>query len=428
MSKKITEDAAFWLYSLGWKLLIPALRRSHRLSEGFDQRIFRKHLPPASDIWLQAASVGEAFLAWELLKNFPPGRPLNILVTTNTRQGMEILQCAIDDLALNNRGHTANAAYFPFDKPEIMQTAVRQVRPKVMILLESEMWPSHLWALKRQGIKILVINGRMTARSLKRYLLWPSFWYGLRPDKILAISASDANRFSKLFGPERVGVMSNIKFDRLNPGSQMSVDKNPLRSIILPGTKLVVLGSVRRQEEQPVKKIIIEILDRHPQVIIGLFPRHVERVKPWISILNKHRIPWQLRSKTDTAVPEGSVIVWDTFGELATAYKLSGAAFVGGTLKPLGGQNFLEALTNGVRTVIGPFWENFAWVGSEIVTEGLLKVASDWKEVVKYLDEELNNPGSREDLRDSAWRYTQDRQGGTAIACRLITEFLNQRP
>lgn len=415
-----------WLYNLGWGLVIPALRLNRRLRAGCAQRVFQRHLPPAADIWLQAASVGESYLAWELLKHLLPGRPIQILATTNTSQGLEILQRAIDAVTPNSRGLSANAAYFPFDKPAIMQKAVGHIRPKLMILLESEMWPAHLAALKKKGIKTLVINGRMTARSLKRYLLWRSFWHGLGPEKILAVSRSDADRFAKLFGPERVSVMPNIKFDRLDPDASLSDGTNPLQATILPGTKLLVLGSVRRQEEQPVEKIIIEILGRHPQLIIGLFPRHVERIKAWISILNKHRIPWQLRSKTQTAVPEGSVLVWDTFGELANAYKLSEAVFVGGTLRPLGGQNFLEPLSNGVRPVIGPFWENFAWVGSEIVQQGLLKVAGDWKEVVEYLDEELNHPGSREDLRDAARLYMRDRQGGTAIACRVITEFLNQ--
>jgi 3-deoxy-D-manno-octulosonic-acid transferase len=306
-----------------------------------------------------------------------------------------------------------------------MKKAVDRIHPKLMILLESAMWPAHLSALKKNGIKTIVINGRMTARSLKRYLLWPTVWYGLRPEKILAISESDADRFARLFGPERVRVMPNIKFDRLDPYASVPDHKNPLRSIILPETKLLVFGSVRQQEEPQVEKIIIEMLGLHPQLVIGLFPRHAERVKTWISILNQHQLPWKLRSKTETAVPAGSVIVWDTFGELANAYKLSGAAFVGGTLRPLGGQNFLEPLTHGVRPVIGPFWENFDWVGSEIVQQGLVKVAADWKEVVKYLDEELTEPHAREDVRDAAQRYMQDRQGGTAMACRLITEFLN---
>ena len=420
-----TQNAAMWLYNLGWVLVIHALRLNRRLREGYAQRAFQRHLPPAADIWLQAASVGESYLAWELLKNLQPARPVHILATTNTSQGMEILQRAIDDVIPNNKGLSARAAYFPFDKPTIMKKAVGHIRPKLMILLESVMWPAHLSALKRNGIKTLVINGRMTARSLKRYLWWPSVWHGLRPEKILAISDSDADRFARLFGSERVRVMPNIKFDWLDPDVSLFDHKNPLRSIIFPETKLLVFGSVRQQEESQVEKIIIEILGLHPQLVIGLFPRHVERVKTWISILNQHQLPWKLRSQTETAVPGGSVIVWDTFGELANAYKLSGAAFVGGTLRPLGGQNFLEPLTHGVRPVIGPFWENFAWVGSEIVQQGLVRVAAHWKEVVKFLDEELTEPDTREEVLDAALRYMQGRQGGTARACRLITKFLN---
>ena len=119
------------------------------------------------------------------------------------------------------------------------------------------------------------------------------------------------------------------------------------------------------------------------------------------------------------------MILWDTFGELTLAYELSKAAFVGGSLAPLGGQNFLEALTCGVIPVIGPSWENFAWVGREIVEQGIVRNAADWKEVADILVEAVKKSPSHEKVREAALRYVKDRQGGTTCACRLIAEFLN---
>ena len=103
-------------------------------------------------------------------------------------------------------------------------------------------------------------------------------------------------------------------------------------------------------------------------------------------------IPWSLRSQTEHLVSQGTVILWDTFGELSLAYKISRAAFVGGSLAPLGGQNFLEVIIYGVVPVIGPSWENFAWIGSEIVEKGLVRIAADWREVVSILTEDLKKP------------------------------------
>jgi 3-deoxy-D-manno-octulosonic-acid transferase len=186
-----------------------------------------------------------------------------------------------------------------------------------------------------------------------------------------------------------------------------------------------VLGSVRREEEPVVKRIIVDIHRRRPKTIIGLFPRHMHRIKYWKKALERLTIPWTLRSKTEEHVPYGTVILWDTFGELALAYQLSNAAFVGGSLAPLGGQNFLEALTCGVVPVIGPSWENFAWVGQEIVEQGLVRSVADWKEVADALVHGMKRSLPHEKVRQAALRYVKDRQGGTIRACRLVAEFLN---
>ena len=424
MSNNLVKKAAFWLYDVGWGLAIPALRLNHRLAEGFEQRTLQ-HEVQAADLWIQAASAGESYLAWALLKNLRPARPVRVMITSNTSQGMEILERAIDDITPNDRGVRACAAYFPFDRPAIMERAVRTIRPKIMVLLESEMWPGLLAALKKYGCKTIIINGRITAKSLTRYLAWPSLWHTLRPDKILAVSENDAKRFATLFGGEHVDVMPNMKFDRFGRTEAVPRPRNPLAKILRPGTPLLVLGSVRREEEPVVEKIILDIQRRRPKAVIGLFPRHMHRIKYWKKALERLAIPWRLRSKTEDHVPFGTVVLWDTFGELPLAYELSRAAFVGGSLAPLGGQNFLEALTSGVVPVIGPSWENFAWVGREIVEQGLVRNATDWKEVADILVEAVKKSPSHEQVREAALGYVKDRQGGTTRACRLIAEFLN---
>jgi 3-deoxy-D-manno-octulosonic-acid transferase len=421
---KILEKAAFSLYGLAWGLGIPLLRLNRRLAEGYNLRRFK--IPPApADIWIQAASVGESLLAHEILKRLNPGRSVHVLVSTNTRQGMEILHKAIEDITPNDRNLTAAATYFPFDKPGVMQQAVTHIRPRVMILLESEMWPAHLAALKKAGCPVLVVNGRMTARSLKGYLRWPSLWYRLGPNKILAISDKDAQRFGRLFGPERVMFMSNIKFDRLDLAAQPSGKINPLSSLVSDDSKMAVFGSVRRQEEDHVQKILLEIRQRHPTVIIGLFPRHFQRLNAWTAFLNLHKIPWCLRSAIDQSVTPGTVILWDTYGELAQAYQLAVAAFVGGGLVPLRGQNFLEPLTSGIRPVIGPSWEDFHWVGTEIIESGLVRIAKNWQEVVDLLANDIAQPSAPKTVRETAYRYLKDRQGGTDMVCRVIEEYVD---
>jgi 3-deoxy-D-manno-octulosonic-acid transferase len=415
---------AFWFYNLGWKIAIPLLRKNPRLAEGFEQRIFQEKMPEKADLWIQAASGGESYLARTLLENLSPARPINILLTSNTRQGMDILADAVRDI--RSERMRAYAAYFPFDKPENMSRVVRHVCPKVMVLLESEIWPGLLSALKSNNCKILIINGRMTEKSLRRYRLWLSFWYALRPDKVLAISEKDAERFAALFGKETVSVMSNIKFDRFDAAARA---ENPLEKILITENPFLVLGSTGDKEEPFIEKMILRILDKQPDTLIGLFPRHMYRIPHWKAVLENLSVPWILRSEISAQncmpVSAGTVILWDVFGELAQAYQLSKAAFVGGSLIPFGGQNFLEPLICGVVPVIGPYWGNFFWIGKEIEAEGLLKIAGNWKSAADMLLAHIENSSSRETVRKAALQYIKDRQGGAATAGRIVSESLN---
>ena len=425
MPINITTKAALSIYNLVWCLAIPALRLNQRLAEGFRQRTLKHNILSKADLWIQAASAGESYLAWSLLKKLKPNKPVRVIVTSNTSQGLEILERAIADITPNERGVSACSAYFPFDKPTIMESAVKSIRPRVMVLLELEIWPGLLASLKINKCKTLILNGRITPKSLSRYLIWPSFWRMIGPDKILGISESDAKRFAAIFGGENVDVMPNMKFDNIDESDYGRDTNNPVANIIRPGTPFLVLGSTRQEEEPLVEKIILNILNRRPETVIGLFPRHMHRIKHWKEALNRIAKPWILRSKIENQISDGILILWDTFGELPSAYKLSKGAFVGGSLAPLGGQNFLEALTCGVVPVIGPSWENFAWVGRKIVEQSLVHVAADWKEVADFLLESLEKSLPREKIRESALTYVKDRQGGTAQSCRLVAELLN---
>ncbi len=413
---------AIRLYDGAWRLAIPWLKRHERLKDGFSQRRLHTPLPPA-DLWIQAASGGEAYLAAELIRNLHPGRTLRVLVTTNTRQGMEVLEKAASVPAPADTAVSVTTAYFPFDRPEIMDRAVRQVNPKLMVLLETEIWPGLLHALKSAGRPVFIINGRITEKSLSRYSKLPKLLYRLRPDKVLAISNADARRFAQLFGPEPVSVMPNIKFDRVPVGTHDP--DGELCRILPPDTPFLVLGSVREEEESAVQQVIGRVRAQCPDVVIGLFPRHMHRLDHWKTILDRMGASWRLRSAGKEPAPPGDIILWDTFGELTGAYAAATAIFVGGSLAPLGGQNFLEPLMYGVVPVIGPSYENFAWIGAEIFDRKLVLRAADWQQAADRLIEQVTNPAPRNRVLAEAFEYIRARQGGTRQACRIICRALD---
>ena len=401
---------------------MPLLRLNSRMREGFADRCAGDSLTPAG-LWIQAASAGESFLAWSLLETLNPDRPIHVLITTNTRQGLDILRRAIDSVSQTNPLITATCAYFPFDRPSVMEQAVHRVQPRLMVLLETEIWPGLLAALKKHNRKIILVNGRLTPKSLKHYLLWPSFWRAFSPDRILAISADDASRFAALYGPDKVQTMPNIKFDRLQ--TKTETDDNPLKQWLPDAVPFLVLGSVREPEEEEIGRIIQTIRSRVPDTLIGLFPRHMHRLHAWEQRLTRLNVPWQLRSDLkNEPVQAGTVILWDTFGELNHAYALAGAVFVGGSLAPLGGQNFLEPMIHGIIPVIGPFWDNFAWVGNELFEQGLAIKTSDGPAVAAELVRQLSRPTSDPSRQAAAVRYIEARKGGSIQVCRVIEEYL----
>jgi 3-deoxy-D-manno-octulosonic-acid transferase len=160
---------------------------------------------------------------------------------------------------------------------------------------------------------------------------------------------------------------------------------------------------------------------------MGVFPRHIQRVKFWQEGLTHLGIRWVLRSAVSNPVSAGTVILWDIFGELMSAYRLAQSAFVGGSLAPLGGQNFLEALTSGVIPIIGPSWENFAWVGQRIIDTGLLRAAADWRQTAALILQDLDSPRPRAKVIERARQFIETRQGGTERACRAIEAMLFEK-
>jgi len=418
------ENRAFQLYDLIWKAALPLLKYNRRLADGFSQRLFISSLPEPADIWIQAASVGEAFLAVDLVKRLRPARAVSVLLTANTLQGKNILDRFVSEAASIAHIDRTQSAFFPFDRPSVMRHAVARIRPALMILLEAELWPAHLAALKNTGTPIIVVNGRLSAKSLKRYRCWPSLWHRMAPDRVLAMSVADAHRFGVLFGRDRVAVINNLKFDRLDFQPPTADAPNPLRSLFETEAAILVLGSIRREEEASVSKMMNRVRSVQPETVMCLFPRHVQRLDAWSAVLDRRRHPWTLRSQILNPVAPGSVILWDSYGELVQAYELCRAAFVGGSLAPLGGQNFLEAMASGVVPVIGPHWDNFAWVGKDVFTRGLVRVAADWRQAADLLAADLAGIPSRETTRQKALRFVGARQGGTASACRLIEKYL----
>jgi len=443
-------------YRLIWWLALPILRRERRLRKGIRERTSSDHLQKA-DIWIQGASAGESYIAAELVKNLRFEQPTKILVTSTTAQGLGVYYQTIfsnssnqsisnQNISDNNLYNSIpycnsissgnisiNIAWFPFDIPDIMESALYRIKPSIIVLLETELWPALMIAAKSHGIKIVVINGRLSRKSHRNYFKTRWLWQQIQPDTILAISRRDAERFRSLFPCSRVDLMSNMKFDTIFTTPEIeAASEIKLRGIFPANIPLSILASVRREEESDIMIILDELMRRFPEQVVCLFPRHMHRVQFWKKALAATHYRWILRSEIEhspTPAKEiaslGTVILWDIFGELKSAYSIATVAFVGGSLKPLGGQNFIESVISGAATVTGPFVDDFAWVGEEIFTNNMVRRAASRDGVIEFMVSTLKDPPDRRELIKKGVEYLRTKQGGTSMACNVIKHYMS---
>jgi 3-deoxy-D-manno-octulosonic-acid transferase len=318
-------------------------------------------------------------------------------------------------------------AYAPLDTGPRVRKALNAFRPRVVVLLETELWPNLLTACTRRGIPVLLINARMTPKSLSWYTRVRELGPRIQPQRILAVDQDQACRYSYIFGSQAVDTMRNIKFDRWSGVQEpLPYVQNPLSKLFKAQSRLVVYGSIRREEEPYLVPVIARMASLHPRSIQAVFPRHMHRIPAWKKALQETGLSWKLRSHIQDSVPQGTIILWDTMGELEPAYAMARAVFIGGSLAPKGGQNFLESLAQGVVPCIGPWWSNFSWVGPEIVDQGLLSQVSGPEDLVQALSHDLRSPQSREKVFQRFAQYLRQRQGGVHDALSAIRRELGK--
>ena len=414
------------IYNIMWQAALPFLKKNKRLTSSFLKRVSVNHLGNA-DIWIQAASAGEAFLAVSLLTCLEPEQKTKILVTATTSQGLEILESGLVKGKISS-----NISYclewFPFDIPATIKSAVIRVNPRVMVLLETEIWPALLHYLKENHTRIFIVNARLSNKSARHYQLTKFLWSHLEPDHILAISPSDAQKYGRVFTGSKITTMPNIKFDLMETDPVDYTTANKLKSLIPEKLPLSILASVRRQEEKQAINILTHLVTQYPSQVVAIFPRHMHRIDAWKKKLTQQGLSFQLRSSLTGSLADSitdpmdspGIILWDIFGELRDAYGLASSVFVGGSLKPLGGQNFLEPAAQGTHVVTGPYLNDFAWVGEDIFSQGIVTKCNNWQAVAQAMVSQLKNPRKKAILKQKARNYIKKKQGGTKTACQMI--------
>ncbi len=440
MAASLFSRPFFRLYRTLWTLARPLLRRSKRLSDGWNERLASAdHLPTetaapdghAADIWIQAASGGEARLAVEICRNFSPASDLRILMTTWTRQGRDVMESALEELRASHPRLRVMVRFAPFDHPDIVCKALAAVSPRLVVLLETELWPGLLAACRERNIPVHVFNGRINSSTAHFGKLISSLMTELSPVAVHAISRYDKQAFSSIF-PCTVDMMPNIKFDLA--AQALDIPLSSHSSAFRAAGPVFLFASVRQCEETRIPGQLARLYKAVPHAVVIIVPRHLHRVAYWKSVLEDLAFMPLLLSELapGSTLPRRHALIWDRFGDLPRLYASAQAVFVGGSFGQ-GGQNFLEALSAGRIPCIGPSAHNFLWamgIGDpsmpSLKDAGLLHVAHTPKDVIDIMIEQASAVPDRTEVREKFRTWLEPRRGGAAFTARTLESLLDR--
>ena len=404
--------------------------------------------PQQSAIWLHAVSVGEVLSSVSLarrLKDAFPQRPLIVSTTTLTGQA----------LARERINFADGFLYFPLDWTFAVRRAFQAVKPAIVVVVETEIWPNFLRHSSRENIPVVFASGRISDRSFARYQRYLNlFGFYLRPllrrmlafaTKFLMQSETDAERIRTLGAPaDRVRVSGNLKYDLALPAPTPMSQWLAAEAARLGRSPVIVAGSVVATEE-PLALIAFGTLQgEFPRALLVLAPRKPERFDAAAKFIEDNHSKFVRRSALQILTPaqvatsngvlsssrlpdDVTILLLDSIGELASLYGAADHAFVGGSLVTSGGHNILEPAAFGKVPVFGPSMENFSEMATRFVAaDAAIQVPSPEDAGVAWIELQ-RNPERMRRMSESARRLVSESRGATDRAVAEITAVLCAR-
>jgi len=402
---------------------------------GFYSKEVRERLAPGADLWIHAVSVGEVKLARVLIGRLRDLRPdLRVVVSTTTGTGFTLAKARLEDAQ-------TSVIYNPIDFLWSVVYAFKLIRPKRLILIESEIWPNYLWCAKRRHIPIYLVNTRLSDRSEERYRRLRRI---VRPllQEIDLVFAQDATDVSRLplagFAPETVFNLGCLKYDVAEQDAIDSVDAAKEKEVSTwwdrtgwkSGESILLGASTHPGEEEVLARIYRDLRVAWPKLRLVLVPRHAERGPAIRDACDRMGLRTVTRAQlaaatvpmSNGATPE--VLVVNSTGELGSLYKRATLAFVGKSLRGNGGQNFIEAAPVGVAIVVGPNMQNFKVITREFISQDAVVQVTDEFELAQTLHKLFASDQMRKELGARAQATFQANLGAAKKTAEVIVRSL----
>jgi len=371
--------------------------------------------PPGwGGLWIHAVSVGEVQAVLPLVRELLAAHPaLQITLTTTTPTGSAQVREQLAD--------QVHHVYLPYDLPLAVTGFLRRVRPSVVLLVETEIWPNLLHQCSKNGVYTLLANARLSERSARRYARLGRFTRQTlaQIDCIAAQGEADAKRLRDLgVDPARVCVTGSIKFDLHIPAS-LEERVEVLRRE-WAGRPVWIAGSTHEGEDEVVLSAHHQILARFPEALLILVPRHPERFDRVASLCGRERLQLARRSEHASYHPGSQVYLGDTMGELPVLLGTADVAFVGGSLVMTGGHNMLEAAAQGVALCFGPYVFNFSVISQILIDAGAARQITSGQELAAQVSAWFADASERAEVGERGRRVVAQNRGALSRLVGLI--------
>lgn len=368
------------------------------------------------DLWIHAVSVGEVRAAVPLVNRLIGEQPdITILLTTTTPTGSEMVKLTLQDKVAH--------CYFPYDLGWAMRRLVNIVNAKMVLVMETELWPNLICAVSETSGKLVYINVRLSERSYLRYAKFQSLIQPIlaKIDYFAVQGKLDRKHLELLGVPSgKISETGSIKFDVAVPPS-LRESAAVTRRMLGQDRLIWIAGSTRENEEGRILSVYKQLKEEFPSLLLVLVPRHPERFD-YIARKTQRRDLVCVRRTEGVVELESNVDVYlgDTMGELSLMYASSDVAFVGGSLEPLGGQNILEPCALGVPVVFGPHMFNFPDISRWTIKEGAGKMVQNSQELEQVVGELLRNPSLRDEMGGKGLALIEAHRGALEKSHQLL--------
>ncbi len=400
------------------------VRRGIRERLGFFEEERLAPLKGKRVVWVHAVSVGETRAAIPLVRALRQAYPDHAILLSNvTETGHAIAQGVREvDLCL----------FFPFDLSFVARRVLERIRPQIVVIVETEIWPNFVRFAQQMGIPILLVNGRISDRSFPRYLRIQTF---LQPilERFAAFcmqSEADGRRIEAMGAVAGlVTVTGNLKFDMAaSVPDEASMAALQEEFHLPPGAPVWVAGSTHAGEEESVVAAWETVREKYPQLTLVLVPRHPERCRAVGEMLSERKIPFVMRStlsRLSRPLSVGEVLLVDTIGEMLKLYAIADLVFVGGSLVKVGGHNVLEASLLKKPVLFGPHMHNFKEIARLLLEAQGGVLVEDGPALAEQADRLLADKELRREMGGRGHELLARNAGATAQTLQVVRRFLD---